>query len=203
MSSVTGRLAIRIGVCIRPPSGASSALRRHFQLSSFGQRAGEEDPPAVPVDRARQQGLDPVRDLPGAVLRYLRAAIGERVPVVRSAVLSGHGHLQAMRYRSAADLQKIPWFIEPLAWQTFDGMRLPSRVAVTGQDEGTPWLVMMVEDAAYNVDVPPPSPRVRSVITVDCSLDWAALRRGSAHSAQSAVQVVHRPFQAGGGSPIA
>jgi hypothetical protein len=64
-----------------------------------------------------------------------------------------------MRYRSAADLQKIPWFIEPLAWQTFDGMRLPSRVAVTGQDEGTPWLVMMVEDAAYNVDVPPPSAR--------------------------------------------
>ena len=38
-------------------------------------------------------------------------------------------------------------------------MRLPSRVAVTWQDEGTPWLVMTVEDAAYNVDVPPPSAR--------------------------------------------
>jgi hypothetical protein len=64
-----------------------------------------------------------------------------------------------MRYRSAADLQNIRWFIEPLAWQIFDRMRLPSRVAVTWQDEGTPWLVMTVEDAAYNVDVPPPSAR--------------------------------------------
>lgn len=46
--------------------------------------------------------------------------------------------LQALRYRPAAGVEKIPWLIEPLAWQTFDGMRLPSQVAVTWQDEGTP-----------------------------------------------------------------
>jgi hypothetical protein len=61
--------------------------------------------------------------------------------------------LEALRYRSASDTAKLPWRIEPLGWRTFAGMRLPSPVAVTWEDEGTPWLVMTVEDVAYNVDV--------------------------------------------------
>jgi hypothetical protein len=61
--------------------------------------------------------------------------------------------LEALRYRSATDAAKILWRIEPLGWRTFDGMRLPTSVALTWQDEGTPWLVMAVENVAYNVDV--------------------------------------------------
>lgn len=61
--------------------------------------------------------------------------------------------IEAPRYRSATDTEKISWWIEPLGWQTFHGLRLPSPVAVTWQDEGTPWLMMAVENVAYNVDV--------------------------------------------------
>lgn len=61
--------------------------------------------------------------------------------------------IEAPRYRSATDTEKIAWWIEPLGWQTLHGLRLPSPVALTWQDERTPWLVMAVEDVAYNVDV--------------------------------------------------
>jgi hypothetical protein len=61
--------------------------------------------------------------------------------------------LEAMRYRSATDTAKIPWQIEASGWQTFNGLRVPSGAAVTWMDEGTPWLVMTLEDVAYNVDV--------------------------------------------------
>jgi hypothetical protein len=61
--------------------------------------------------------------------------------------------LEALRYRSASDAAKIPRSIEPLGWRELGGMRLPSPVAVTWADEGTPWLVMAVEEATYNVDV--------------------------------------------------
>jgi hypothetical protein len=61
--------------------------------------------------------------------------------------------MEALRYRSATDEAKIPWRIEPLGWRTFAGWRLPSPVAVTWLDEGTPWLVMDVEDMRYNTDV--------------------------------------------------
>lgn len=60
---------------------------------------------------------------------------------------------EALRYRDATDTEKIPWRFEPLGWQTFHGLRLPASAAVTWQDQGTPWLVMTVEDVAYNVDV--------------------------------------------------
>ena len=61
--------------------------------------------------------------------------------------------LEALRYRSATDTAKIPWRIEPLGWQTFNGMRLPSPVALTWQDEGTPWLVVTLEEVVYNAGV--------------------------------------------------
>jgi hypothetical protein len=60
--------------------------------------------------------------------------------------------MEAMRYREATDEAKIPWRNEPLGWQTFHGIRIPSPAATTWLDEGTPWAVWTIEDAAYNVD---------------------------------------------------
>jgi len=61
--------------------------------------------------------------------------------------------LEAMRYREAADEAKIPWRNEPLGWQTFHGIMIPSPVATTWLDEGTPWAVWTIEEVVYNVDV--------------------------------------------------
>jgi hypothetical protein len=61
--------------------------------------------------------------------------------------------MEAMRWREATDEEKIPWLLEPVAWETFHGIMIPSPAAVTWLDEGTPWLVWTVEDVAYNVDV--------------------------------------------------
>lgn len=61
--------------------------------------------------------------------------------------------LEAMRYREATDTEKILWWFEPLAWSEFHGLLIPSSSTVTWADEGTPWLVVNVEDVAYNVDV--------------------------------------------------
>jgi len=61
--------------------------------------------------------------------------------------------LEALRYRSATDPAKIPWVIEPLGWQTFNGIRLPTPVALTWQDEGSPWLVIRIEDVAYDAEI--------------------------------------------------
>ena len=61
--------------------------------------------------------------------------------------------MEAMRYREATDETKIPWRNEPLGWQTFHGVMIPSPAAVTWLDEGTPWAVWTIEDVAYNVDV--------------------------------------------------
>jgi hypothetical protein len=61
--------------------------------------------------------------------------------------------MEAMRYREATDVEKIPWLLEPLRWEIFHGMMIPSLATATWLDEGTPWLVWTVEDLAYNVDV--------------------------------------------------
>ena len=61
--------------------------------------------------------------------------------------------MEAMRYREATDEAKIPWRNEPLGWQTFHGIMIPSPAATTWLDEGTPWAVWTIEDVAYNVDV--------------------------------------------------
>jgi hypothetical protein len=61
--------------------------------------------------------------------------------------------MEAMRYREATDEAKIPWRNEPLGWQTFHGIEIPSPAALTWLDEGTPWSVWTIEDVVYNVDV--------------------------------------------------
>jgi len=61
--------------------------------------------------------------------------------------------LEAMRYREAADEAKIPWRNEPLGWQSFHGVMIPSPAATTWLDEGTPWAVWTIEEVVYNVDV--------------------------------------------------
>jgi hypothetical protein len=61
--------------------------------------------------------------------------------------------MEAMRYREATDEAKIPWSNEPLGWQAFHGVKIPSPAATTWLDEGTPWAVWTIEDVAYNVDV--------------------------------------------------
>lgn len=61
--------------------------------------------------------------------------------------------MEAMRYREATDKAKIPWRNEPLGWQTFHGIMIPSPAATTWLDEGTPWAVFTVEQVIYNVDV--------------------------------------------------
>ncbi|MCA9955031.1 MAG: hypothetical protein KC434_09945 [Anaerolineales bacterium] len=62
-------------------------------------------------------------------------------------------HMEAMRYREATDTEKILWQLTPLAWETYHGIQIPSRSSVTWADEGTPWLVIELDDVVYNVDV--------------------------------------------------
>jgi hypothetical protein len=61
--------------------------------------------------------------------------------------------MEAKRWREAMDEAKIPWRLEALGWETFHGLMIPSPSAATWLDEGTPWLVVTIEDVAYNVDV--------------------------------------------------
>jgi len=61
--------------------------------------------------------------------------------------------MEALRYREATDEAKIPWLLEALDWETFHGVRIPSLSSVTWQDEGTPWLIIEVEDVAFNVNI--------------------------------------------------
>ncbi len=62
-------------------------------------------------------------------------------------------HMEAMHYREARDVERNPWRMEPLEWEKFHGLLIPARSAVTWEDEGTPWLIVTVEEMAYNVDV--------------------------------------------------
>ncbi len=61
--------------------------------------------------------------------------------------------LEAARYREATDEAKIPWRNEPVGWETFHGVTIPSPAATTWLDEGTPWAVWTVEGVEFNVDV--------------------------------------------------
>lgn len=77
---------------------------------------------------------------------------GDQFTVTFDAATGLLRRLASPRYRTASDAAKIPWWIEPLGWQKFGELLLPLPVALTWQDEGTPWLVMTVEDVAHNVD---------------------------------------------------
>jgi hypothetical protein len=61
--------------------------------------------------------------------------------------------MEALRYREASDTEKQPWLLEILAWDSYHGIRIPSRSQVTWGDERAPWLIIEVEDIAFNVDV--------------------------------------------------
>lgn len=61
--------------------------------------------------------------------------------------------METMRWKDAKDAAKTRWTLEPLGWQTFHGMKIPSPASATWETEGTPWLVSTVTDVAYNVDV--------------------------------------------------
>jgi hypothetical protein len=56
----------------------------------------------------------------------------------------------ALRYREN-DGEKVPWYAETLAWQTVHGMKLPSRVAITWEDQGKPWSYWDFEGVVWNV----------------------------------------------------
>lgn len=62
--------------------------------------------------------------------------------------------ITALRYRDEAG-EKLPWVAEMLAWQTVNGMKLPSRVAITWEDQGRPWSYWDFEGVAWNVDIAP------------------------------------------------
>ena len=61
--------------------------------------------------------------------------------------------MEAMRYKEAASTEKILWQFTPLAWDTYHGILIPSRSSVTWADEGTPWLMIELDDVTYNADV--------------------------------------------------
>ena len=61
--------------------------------------------------------------------------------------------MEALRFKAAADEARTPWRIEPRGWQMFVGVRVPSPVSLPWLDEGTPRLVVTLDDVAYNVDV--------------------------------------------------
>lgn len=61
--------------------------------------------------------------------------------------------MEAMRYKEATDTEKTLWWFEPLDWIEFHGILIPSSGILTWADEGSPWLVINIEDVAYNVDV--------------------------------------------------
>ncbi len=61
--------------------------------------------------------------------------------------------LEAMRWKEPGSPAKISWINEPLGWQRFHGIMIPSPVATTWQDEGSPWAEWIIEDIVYNGDV--------------------------------------------------
>jgi hypothetical protein len=61
--------------------------------------------------------------------------------------------MEAMRYKEATSTEKILWQLDILAWDKFQGRLIPSRSTVTWADEGSPWLVIELEDITYNADV--------------------------------------------------
>lgn len=61
--------------------------------------------------------------------------------------------MQALRFKDANSTERVPWRFDVLDWNTFSGLRLPARGTVTWLDEGSPWLVVKLEQVDYNVSV--------------------------------------------------
>ncbi len=60
---------------------------------------------------------------------------------------------ESLRYREAADTQKIGWRNEVLRWGQLNGILLPTHAGVRWLDQSIPWFVLSVEEVIYNVDV--------------------------------------------------
>jgi hypothetical protein len=61
--------------------------------------------------------------------------------------------MEAMRYKDAASEEKTVWQLDVQAWGTYQDILVPSHSSVTWADEGTPWLVIALDNVTYNVDV--------------------------------------------------
>ena len=62
-------------------------------------------------------------------------------------------YAEVMRYRDAADEEKILWQISQLGWKEMGGMMIPSPMTAMWEDEGSPWLVLDLEELVLNPDV--------------------------------------------------
>ena len=62
-------------------------------------------------------------------------------------------YAEVMRYRDAVDEAKIPWRIGGLGWREMSGVLVPSPMTAEWDDEGSPWLVLELEELALNPDV--------------------------------------------------
>jgi len=60
--------------------------------------------------------------------------------------------MEAMRFKDAADTEKTLWMLAVQDWAEFHDVLVPSPASVTWADEGTPWLVVNLEEVVYNVD---------------------------------------------------
>lgn len=61
--------------------------------------------------------------------------------------------LESMRYKDPASEAKTLWINEALKWSSLNGNTMPTVIALTWPDEGTPWAIFSVEEVVYNVDV--------------------------------------------------
>lgn len=79
---------------------------------------------------------------------------GEQQYVLRFDPATGRLYLlESMRYKDSQSTTTTLWLNESLDWRTISGYQLPATGAVTWFDQGKPWAIFTVEDAAYNVDV--------------------------------------------------
>ena len=79
--------------------------------------------------------------------------VGETFTVYFDAESGLIRQMEAMRFKEATDTEKISWQLDILAWDEFHGILIPSSATATWADEGTPWLIVTVEEIAYNVDI--------------------------------------------------
>lgn len=58
----------------------------------------------------------------------------------------------ALRYRDVGGA-KIPWRVDYSGWQEQQGVLVPTRVAVTWEDQGSPWSYWDIEYVVWNIDI--------------------------------------------------
>jgi hypothetical protein len=60
--------------------------------------------------------------------------------------------MSALRYRGQEE-NKTPWRGDYMDWQAVHSVKIPTRIAVTWEDEGSPWAYWTIDGVEYNVDV--------------------------------------------------